>query len=240
MGEIKKLLSITALFIMLPLSVYADCQSDFKAVEKEFKVSYKYNEDTDDYSVTFVNPYYERYYYINSTKEELDKAIKTISGNKLVETFNDYKKTEYHYAIVAFYDGCKDVKVKDETLKLVNYNPYADREECKGNEDFVLCQKDYDKVIDEETFNSRLESYLKSKESTSPLSSDNSNNSNDSKDSKKGIKDIINSIKNYIEENTVEVIIIAVFIVTLIVSIIIFINKSITFSLNFPFSRLTK
>ncbi len=225
MNKIKKLLLSIALFIMLPIAVHADCQSDFKSVEKDFKVSYKYNEDTDDYSVTFVNPYYERYSFVNSTKEELDRAMKTISNGKLVETFDNYKKNEYHYYIVALYNGCNDVIVKEEKLKLVNYNPYADREECKENKDFVLCQKDYDKEIDEETFNSRLEAYLKSKNSTMP--SRNNNNSKNDKESKKSDKDIMTLIKDYIEENIVQVIIIATLIVTLIISAIIFIKKAI-------------
>ncbi len=69
MNRLKSILLTTLLLIILPATVYADCQSDFKAIEKEFEVTYEYNKDTDDFTITHFNPDEDRYVYLSTSKE---------------------------------------------------------------------------------------------------------------------------------------------------------------------------
>ncbi len=223
MNIIKKIFFTITLFILLPLAVYADCESDFKAIEKEFKISYKYNYDTDDFTITLVNPYYERYTWLFKTEEELKNSNMTYSDDKkiLTHTIKNYKNTSYEYAIIAIYGECENVMVKMDTLTIKKDNRYAYSPLCEGYEDFVLCQKEYDKTIDEETFKSRLEAYKKDKVSKKE---DDSSDSTDNTENK--ISNTLENIKTYIENNVLQVVIVATFIIVLIISIIIFAKYS--------------
>ncbi len=64
--------------------------------------------------------------------------LKQGQNKKKVLVYNNYKKDEYKYGIMARYSGCNNVKVATYTLQLKKYNPYADNQLCKGNEEFVL------------------------------------------------------------------------------------------------------
>ena len=220
-------MAVVAFFVIFPCLVYADCASDFKAVEKGFKVTYKYNEDTDDYTVTFINPDFNRYSFAQTSAEEIKKSKRRISGNTLTTIVEHYKGTKYYYTIQALYGQCNGVAVKEETIEFKKYNPYADSPLCVGNEDFVLCQKEYDKEIDEETFKSRLDTYIKTKNETK-----NESSSSDDKDSNKSsiektTKNIVEKTTNFFEENLTIIIIVAVVIVALIIGGVFLIRKSI-------------
>ena len=224
MRSIKKNIIVTILFLTFPIVVYADCTSDFKAVEKDFKESYKYNADTDDFTIILVNPDYEKYTFGFHNKDEIKNVEMKYNGKQVTVTVKNYKGTKYDYVFVARYNECMNQAAKSGSIELKKYNPYADHELCKGNEDFVLCQRDYDKAIDEETFKSRLETYTKTKENESTTNDIVDNNENNNGNNKATIFD---NILNYIHENTVEAIIIATFTVVLIAGLIIYTMKSI-------------
>ena len=215
------------MFVILPLGVYADCQSDFKTIEKDFKINYKYNSDTDDFTITMENPDSMRYSWSFGNAEERKKMTTNINGKTVIYTINNYKKKDYEYKVISMYSECLYKIVKEGTLELKKYNPYADSESCKGNEDFVLCQKDYEKRVDEEEFKSRLEAYQKSKENNTGSSSNAPTSKTKNEENINMPNNIIEYVKEYIQEYTLEAIIIAVFIMVLLLSVIIFIIKAI-------------
>ena len=226
MQKSKNILLFFILFVILPTTTYADCTSDFKAVEKYFKESYKYNADTDDFTIILVNPDYEKYTFGFHNKDEIKNVEMKYNGKQVTVTVKNYKGTKYDYVFVARYNECMNQAAKSGSIELKKYNPYADHELCKGNEDFILCQKEYDKAVDEETFKSRLETYIESKDSKSSQN-DNINNQNDEKNNNNNKENLTDKIINYIHENTIQVIIIALFIIILIIGILIYIKKAI-------------
>ena len=217
MQKSKNILLFFILFVILPTTTYADCNSDFEAVKNDFKESYKYNSETDDFNVILVNPDYEKYTFGYHSQDEVKKVEMKYDGKKATVTIKNVKENKYDYAFIAQYSECKYQVAKSGSIELKKYNPYSDSELCKGNEDFVLCQRDYDKAIDEETFKSRLETYTKTKEIESTTNDIVDNNENKSK------SNILNTIINYIQENTVQVIIIGLLILILIISVVVYI-----------------
>lgn len=227
MKHIKEILFLISLAVILPVEVYADCASDFKEVEKDFKVSYEYNKDTDDFTITMISPDYERYGFYCDDKAAIAKMQNRISGKKMIVTIPNYKNSEFMYGIVPSYGECFGKTVLVKTISLVTYNPYADNPKCQGNEDFVLCQKDYNEDIEEDEFNSRIETYEKTKEQEEEIPSDSKITPSEGKDTKEKvtIKNLFNKIVDYIVEHKVETIIIGVLVIALIIGIIIYVRK---------------
>ena len=220
----KKKIIVLVLFIVFPYTVYADCESDFKNVEKDFKVSYKYNRDTDDFDITFVNPNHEMYTFAYHDQNEIKKFEIKQSGYEETLILKGLKETEYEYAFVAKYAGCAYKTVTTGKLELKKYNPYSDSELCKGNEEFVLCQRDYDKAIDEESFKSRLETYMKGKNEKE--TANDVINRQENQDNKQSKSNLIKDILDYLKDHIAVAIIILVFIIALVITIILLVKKS--------------
>ena len=202
MKTIKCTLLIIVLNIIFPISIYADCESDFKAVEKDFKVSYKYNEDTDDFTIKLVCPDRNKYTFGFYNPDDVKDAYWTNEEEKKITTINNYKKDEYKYMLLGTYGDCKDYIVKEGTIKLTKDNPYINNSLCEGNEDFSLCQKENKEIVDEDTFKIELEGYKQNKSS------------------KKS-----NKIATYFNKNKTEIIIITLLIISFIVGFIIYNRK---------------
>ena len=177
----KKIIFFTLMLFILSPSVYADCTSDFKEVEKNFKVSYNYNEETDDFTITLINPDYERYAFVHRNRDEVKNANVEFAGKAMKTEIHGHKSTEYVYSIMALYSGCANNTVKEEKITLTKYNPYADSPLCVGNEEFALCKKEYAEEMTEDEFKSRLETYKKSKEDNTNNTSNDTNNNDKSK-----------------------------------------------------------
>lgn len=222
MNKLKITLLTLLLLIILPITVKADCQSDFKAIEDQFKVTYEYNKDTDDFTITLVSPDYEKYEFgfkpghLNKYKYTYSITNKTIT-RKLA----GYKEDTYYYLIVGA-DGsqCDRTMFKNEEIRLkketvITKNKYSDSPLCEGNEDFVLCQKDYDKEIDEQTFESRLKTYKESKEN------DTTPKIEQEKDDNKEKKSIFSNIIIFFKENLVYSIVIIAFAIIIITTIVV-------------------
>ena len=220
----KNILIILVMFIMLPLTVYADCTSDFEKVKNDFKVSYKYNADTDDFNIIFVNPDYDKYTFGFHDKDEINHVEIKYEDKQATITVKNYKGDKYDYAFLATYSECRNKIANKGTIELKKYNPYSDDPLCLGNEEFALCQKDDDKAVDEETFKSRLETYKASKEKKEDDSQQNTTPSKE--DSKEKKITFIDTITNYVQEHMVEVVIIVVIIVTFTIGTIVYIIKS--------------
>lgn len=221
MNKLKILLYTFLLLIILPITAKADCRSDFNKIEDKFKVTYEYNKDTDDFTLTFVNPDREKYAFFFESLEDAKNAKVTLNGQTLTFTLEHLKKEKYNYGIDGIYEGCK-TRIKTETKMLYKYNHYANSPLCEGNEEFALCQKDYDKEIDDETFKSRLDTYVKSKEQEKTIE-DNTDNKQIESNSTNLIKNII----DYINENIIKVIVVAIFIIIIVIAIILKIKSEV-------------
>ena len=222
MNTIKKFLFILTIFITLPLVACADCQSDFDAIKGEFKISYNYNTDTDDFTVVTTIPNNERYEIVWSSQDSVINAEMQTDGIKTTITIPDFKDTTYYFATSATYNECYGTTFLIEAIELKKYNPYADSPKCEGNENFVLCQKEYDKIIDEETFESRLETY----EKTEVKSEEQKKSSAEKKENKSSNKKTtMNTIAEYVKDNIIIISIGTLFTIFLIIAAIIIIKK---------------
>ena len=216
-GKIKYLI-ITILAILLPMNVKADCQSEFNKIKNEFKATYKYDKDSDSFTITFVSPNYDRYMFQLITAEDIRNADFITLEKQLTVNLKNYKGNEYRYEIIAEYPECKNVSVYQSKLILKKYNAYADNSLCKGNEEFVLCQKDYEGELDDTTFQTRIETYIEEKNSKEAATIKRDNNKTDD-------TNMIDKASTFAEENTILIIIVTIFIIALIVFAIIMIKN---------------
>lgn len=203
----KKYLILTAMLSLLCINkTYAACTqeeiNEFKKIEDEYKITYEFNLATKDYNVTIYNPYPDMYGYIPDEKIDLTKYI---SYTEKSITIGEVKPGKYEFKIISVTTECKNLK----TLKvsLSNYNAYYNDPMCKGIEEFYLCQPTYDKKIDRETFESRVNTYKNTKS--------NKKEENIQQEEKKE-----NQIIKYIKENLLQIIIIVIFIILVIITTI--------------------
>ena len=198
------------LFIMLPNIIYADCTTDeisyFKRIEDDYKITYTYNKDTKDYTVTFYSPEPDKYEYMIYAESEQFNNCDAISERET--KCNNVAPDEYYIEILGQTNTCNDT-MKEITLNITRKNSYVDDPLCEGIEEFVLCQPNYEKELDYETFVSRVNTYKKTKQKTiedEVIEEDNNK--------------FINNILNLIKENIFQIIIVIVFLTIIIVTII--------------------
>ena len=186
----------TILFLTCINNTYAACTQEeideFKKVEDQYTIKYEFNKDTKDYTLYFSNYDSKKYSYFIETGEKMNCTVLDEVRTKC----SGIKPNEYNIEILGITNTC-DETLKTFTLNLKEYNNYSEDPLCEGIEEFVLCQPTYDKDIDYETFVSRVNTYKKSKEKKEV------NNSTEKKDKNKAIV--------YIEENIVQIIIVAIF-----------------------------
>lgn len=215
-----KLLTIFSLFILLPNIVYADCTKEekdyFKKIEEEYKVTYKFNRENDDYTLSFYNPYPGKYAYVYDLPDDNDTNVDEL-GDAININITGYKSGKHSYQIIGITDDCHDV-LKEETLNLTKHNDYYKDPLCEGIEEFVLCQPTYDKEIDYDTFVSRVNTYKKTKQEKSI-------NEPQKETTNKKINVIINNILKYILNNLFTIVIITAFAIAIIVTIILTVKK---------------
>lgn len=215
MHKLKYILFSFILLTLLPLSVKADCQSDFKAIEDQFKVTYTYDINTDEFTITLINPNFHTYSYLFD--ELYESSERVVENEKITATIKKYKKTSYTYSIYGIKGECSLQKLKEETIELKKYNKYAESDLCKGNEDFALCQKDYDKQISNETFESRLETYKQSVQKNDDKEKNTDTNEQKVNENK---NNFLNNVINYAKENALYLIFIVIFSLIIIATIV--------------------
>lgn len=206
MNKKKYFVLTTILFFSLLPKTYASCTqkeiNEFQKIEDDYKITYEFNKDTKDYTVSFYSPIPERYNYYIIIDIELN--CKKISDN-LAKCYN-VLPGEYPIEIVGLTNTCNDI-LKENTLKLSEYNEYSEDPLCDGIEEFYLCQPTYDKKIDRETFISRVNTYKNTLK-------------NENEEIEKNEKTKENNTIEYLRENLIQIIIIIVFIVLVITTII--------------------
>lgn len=215
----RKYIALTLILSLLSMkNVYAnECQMnlirDFKKIENQYKIDYRYNIDKQSYTIilnysTNKNYEYKTYDVENLECEQINITTKECHG---------FKPGIYRYQIDGENSECKQ-NVKVMNIEIKELNNYSNDPLCNGIEEFVLCQKDYYKDIDYETFVSRVNTYRKTKKEQEE------NEKMKQQESEKN--NIANKIKEYIEENFVQIIIITMFIILIIISTIVIIKSS--------------
>jgi len=160
----KKYLLIPLLSFLCLTKVYADCSQDeideFKKIEDDYNITATINLDNKQPLIIINNPEPKKFGY------------QLIQENGSIISLHDIKETEvaisnilpgaYTVEIIGLTNTCNST-LRTETLTVFKYNKYSEDQLCKGNEEFYLCQVMYDTDIDYETFKSRLELYIKNK-----------------------------------------------------------------------------
>jgi len=209
----KKYLILTAMLSLLCINkTYAACTqeeiNDFKKIEDEYKITYEFNLATKDYTVTLETPPEKKYDFVIFTDINLNCKKK----DEKIDICYNMPQNNYEIRIVGNTKTCNEI-LKTFTLKLPKYNKYSEDPLCKGIEEFVLCQPTYDKEIDRETFESRVNTYKRTK---------NESNLEDERQEEQ----IENELILYIKENLLQIIIVATFIMLVIITIIIMIKSA--------------
>lgn len=223
MKKYKYLFVISTLSLLFCQKVYAACtdyeKNHFKEIESKYTVTYDYDEVNNQNIIKYYNPEPQTYEYriVTDADANANVVIKRID-NYNYEAVGNINAT-FTVEVVGKSSTCDDV-LKTITINPPQPNAYAEDELCKGIEDFVLCQSDYDKTITREEFESRVESYKKT------LEKDNSNNYNNNssqnnKDNQEDKKNFFDNIITYIKNNWLQVIIITIFIILIIVTVVI-------------------
>lgn len=201
----------TLIFFLLPIFTYADCTETeidhFKRIESNYRIESTLDKETGYYKLTLYNPEPEKYTYeINSINNYIVCNISKTSDTEC----NYIPPASYSINVVGNTDTC-NTTLKRTFLRLNPYNKYSEDPLCEGIEEFVLCQETYDKEIDYETFVSRVNIYKEQKTTKQ-------------EEQKQPIIDV-DKIKEYVEDNLFEVIIIAIFVILVIVTVIITIKS---------------
>lgn len=205
----KYIISTLILSLLCMNKTYASCTQEeidaFKKIENEYKVTYEFNIDTKDYAVTFTYST-TRMYSFSPDYYLVSQTLKGYTDNSF--TYTGIKPGKYNVDIVGATETCQDT-VKKITLELPEYNKYYGDPLCEGIEEFVLCQSTYHKEIDRETFESRINTYKKTKEK----------NKNDKEVDESKTEE--NKVITYVENNLIEIVIILTFIILITITIII-------------------
>ena len=196
---------------------YAACTQEqldaFKLVEKEYKITYELNRSTKDYTVKLQENENNKYEYVFSENLVKDKILSVENNTTIIERVYPGEYTVY---IRSKEELCND-NLKTITIKLPRYNIYSEDPLCDGIEEFYLCQETYEKEIDRETFESRINTYKKSKEQQNKQET-----SKDNEAKEKGLNELL----TYIQNNPIQVIIVVIFIILVIITIIVTIKQS--------------
>jgi len=214
----KKYIALTLMLSLLGINnVYAACSNqgleEFSKIADKYKITTTFNEKNKTYTMRIEEGEPKKYSYVFTIDYQYD--CKEIS--KTVTECTGLKNGSSFYAtIMGNTKECSGF-IKEEQIKLTRYNEFYGDPLCSGIEEFVLCQKFYDREIDRETFEKRIALYKKNKQKE------------ETKEQEKTENNLSNKIKNYLKDNLIEVIIVMVFIILVIISSIVgykFIRKS--------------
>ena len=147
------------LFIFTCTKVNAECsnieKNNLLQLSHNVKFTYEINEDEKvknkkKFNVIISNLldgiylFYEPYVY------EYIKDSITPGVEKMDDTFND--NNTYEVKVYGNTKNCKDVYLETKTIDIPKYNIYSEKEECKGIEDFKLCNMWYEGEIQSDSY----------------------------------------------------------------------------------------
>lgn len=199
----KKYILLTLMLSLININnVYASCSQEtleeFAKVEDQYTITYEFNRDTKDYTITI------GYYDLNKFNVEFDakidiRNIRFLENNTII--IKNISPNEYTFNII---NSCFAV-LKEENIVIPKYNIYFDDPACEGIEDFYLCQPSYEKEIDYDTFLSRINTYKKKLQKEEQDIND-ENKKNES------------SVSNFISDNLSTILIVMVFVILVIIT----------------------
>ena len=209
MKKYKYLLLSLLISLLIPSTIYAECTEedlqDFKEKEKEFTIKYEFDKETKMYTITMNYPDSEKYVYGSNDKDFISSKCEVI--DKKTVKCEQVKPNEYTFAIIGKSESCKDV-LKNITISLPQYNNYSEDPLCAGLEEFYLCQPTYDKVVDYDTFVSRVKLYKEKQEAKKKNVVQKEETPEESK------------IAKYIKDNLIQIIVLTVFVIMIVITIV--------------------
>lgn len=150
-------------------NVNAACSTKELNRLKQKASNIKFNYELADSTYNEIHVYYFNVYATNFSKEfyflDLDNQDFRYMPNLEVEGSRKLRAvkegTEYKISIYTSNEtSCPNTKISTKRIKIPYYNDYSQREECKGIEEFSLCQKYYGGYIEsEEYFKAQVEKY---------------------------------------------------------------------------------
>lgn len=215
----RVLLKIVLLFLcfFVTTSVNAETCSNkelnsLKEKAINIKVTYDlydstYNENHMYYFNVLLANFDKDFYIVDSDGQEF-KYMDDLEHDGIRVLRSVKEGTKYDFTLYTSNETkCPDNKIITKSITLPYYNDYSQREECKGIEEFALCQKYYGGVIDsEDYFKTQVEKYRKSLV-------DNSNKKND--------KSIVSIILAFITNNLLIVIPSIIVIIVIVILVVI-------------------
>lgn len=210
----KKYIALTLMLSLLGINnVYADCtqqaRDEFESIEEQYKITNTFNSDTKKYTIKINRANTNKYVYTTAITAQY--KCKNISETETECYDVEPGKTFYAY-ILGKTKEC-NIMLREDEIYLKKNNKYYGDPLCTGIEEFVLCQEIYDRDIDRETFEYRINSYKESKHKEEIKKQEEQNKTE-------------NKISKYIKENKIQIIIISVFIILLTISIVIGIKST--------------
>ncbi len=209
-------------FIVFPKYIYADCTNEemthFREIRSEFKVSYMLDEEKKQFYMTLFNPEPENFGYI----------VKYDTGDNDTESLDLTSTTEVSLGMPTLTEGKYKITIKGKTatcdrelknirITIPKYNMYSEDPLCEGIEEFVLCQKAYNRELEYEKFVSRVNNYK--------IQKANSEKEQLPEEKENKILLILKAVLNYIRENLITIIIVITFIILLVISLILMIKN---------------
>lgn len=166
-----------------------------------------YNENHLYYFNVLITNFDKDFYIVDSDGQEF-KYMENLEDNGVRVLRSVKEGTKYDFTLYTSNETkCPDNKIITKSITLPYYNDYSQREECKGIEEFALCQKYYGGVIEsDDYFKTQVEKYRKSLV-------DNSNKKND--------KSIVSIILAFITNNLLIVIPSIIVIIVIVILVVI-------------------
>lgn len=209
----KRYLILTFILSLLCVDkAYAYCtqqvKDEFKKIENEYKVTTEYISENKTYTMK-IKMSKNHKFAIGFLGLNADKCQGV--DETTLECLNLTPGDSFFIQIYTSTEGCNEV-LKEEFIELKEPNKYHGDPLCKGNEEFALCQEFYDKEIDREEFEDRVEIYEEQKQEKLE---------EEQKQQEEQKEDVIEKTTTYLKENLIQIIIIIVFIILVIISSII-------------------
>lgn len=152
----NKILIFLLLFIIIPFKVNAECSEEEKIriskLANNITSSIEYNEETNSFTVTFLN--------LTGGFLIEDDNTKLNYQSDFELNINDLKSGNHKFNI---YDisGCYQNEVLTKNIKIPFYNQYYNSKECNDFQEYTYCSKWLQDNITYNTWKKKVDSYKK-------------------------------------------------------------------------------
>lgn len=214
----KRYIALTLMLYLLSINkAYAStctesARQEFNQIQNQYKITTTYNDENKTYNMKIETANTNKFGYVFTIEQEY-------SCNKVSDTVTECTGLKpgisFYARVIGMTNECNDL-LKEEEIKLIRNNEYYGDPLCEGIEEFVLCQKMYDKEIDRETFEERIEIYKEKQESKKE-----EKKKQQEKEQEEKISNTLNETINYIKENFIQVVIVIIFIILVAITTVI-------------------